>query len=226
MDIRFYGRLGYLPAMATPHGRTFPWALVAIPTLVVGYVLGMGLTRTCPMCTAIVDAFRPAAAARVEAPSQAAAPVAPASPAATTGPMHGAIFTGLDGKPTAIPGAAGKPMIIEIWATWCGPCRRQRELCHALSKEFGDRVVFVAASVDQAGANAVRIFAAEHPSPGSKVLDVMAGPSFLAAVRRFTTSNSIPKIAFVDRSGQIVEVNIGVQSDAFMRGMISNLLKG
>lgn len=216
--------------MAKPLGRTFPWALVAIPLLVVGYVLGMGLTRTCPMCTAIVDAFRPGAATEtakpVKAASAAPAPATTAVPAAAAGPMYGAIFNGLDGKPTAIPGAAGKPMVIEVWATWCGPCRRQRELCHALSKEFGDRVTFVAASVDQAGPNAVRIFAAEHPSAGSKVLDLMAGPAFLAAVRRFTTSNSIPKVAYVDRKGQLIDVSIGVQSEAFMRGMLSNLLKG
>ena len=203
--------------MATPAGRTFPWTILAIPTLVVGYVLGMGLTRTCPMCTAIVDAFRPTSAV----PAEVAAP-APSTP---LGPMHGAIFTGLDGKPMAIPDAAGKPMVIEIWATWCGPCRAQRELCHALSKEFGDRVTFVAASVDQAGPSAVRIFAAEHPSPGSRVLDVMAGPAFLAAANRLAPQPSIPKIAYVDRKGNLLDVSVGGQSEPFMRAMLGNLLK-
>jgi thiol-disulfide isomerase/thioredoxin len=139
--------------------------------------------------------------------------------------MHGAIFVGLDGKPMAIPDAAGKPMVIEIWATWCGPCRRQRELVHALSKEFGDRVSFVAASVDQSGPSAVRIYAAEHPSPGSKVLDVMAGPAFLAAANRLAPQPSIPKIAYVDRKGNLLDVSVGGQSEQFMRAMLGNLLK-
>jgi thiol-disulfide isomerase/thioredoxin len=213
--------LGYLPAMANASGRTFPWAVLAIPTLVVGYVLGMGLTRTCPMCTAIVDAFRPAAAG--PPPAVAAEPTL--SAAVASGPMHGAIFVGLDGKPMAIPDAAGKPMVIEIWATWCGPCRRQRELVHALSKEFGDRVRFVAASVDQAGPGAVRIFAAENPSPGSKVLDVMAGPAFLTAANRLAPQPSIPKIAYVDRAGNLVDVSVGGQSESFMRAMLGKLLE-
>lgn len=209
--------------MPLPNGRTFPWAIVAIPALVVGYVLGMGLTRTCPMCTAVVDAFRPAAA--VPAVHAAASEPAPETPAAPSGPMHGAIFTGLDGKPMAIPDAAGKPMVVEIWATWCGPCRRQREIVHALSKEFGDRVRFVAASVDQGGPGAVRIFAAENPAPGSKVLDVMAGPAFLAAADRFAPQPSIPKVAYVDRAGQLVEVRLGVQSESLMRARLEDLLK-
>ena len=208
--------------MAKPAGRTVPWALFAIPALIVGYVLGMGLTRTCPMCTAIVDAFRPAAAATGTAP----AAVAAATPAPVPlGPMHGAIFTGLDGKPKAIPDAAGKPMVIEIWATWCGPCRKQREVVHALSKEFGDRVTFVAASVDQGGPGAVRIYAAEHPAPGSKVLDVMAGPAFLAAANRLAPQPSIPKIAYVDRDGNLLDVSVGGQSESFMRARLENLLK-
>jgi thiol-disulfide isomerase/thioredoxin len=221
MEPRFYGRLGYLPSMANAGGRTFPWALVAIPTLVVGYVLGMGLTRTCPMCTAIVDAFRPASATSRPAAVTEATPPA----AVPSGPMHGAIFVGLDGKPMAVPDAAGKPMVIEIWATWCGPCRKQRELVHALSKEFGDRVAFVAASVDQAGPSAVRIYAAEHASPGSRVLDVMAGPAFLSAANRLAPQPSIPKIAYVDRKGNLVDVSVGGQSEAFMRAMLGNLLK-
>lgn len=139
--------------------------------------------------------------------------------------MHGAIFTGLDGKPTAIPNAVGKPMVIEVWATWCGPCRRQREICHALSREYGESVTFVAASVDQAGPGVVRVFAAEHPAAASRVLDVMAGPAFLSAISRFTTKASIPKVAYVDRAGNLVDVSIGVQSESFMRAMLGNLLK-
>ena len=149
----------------------------------------------------------------------------PTAPGVRPGPMHGAIFTGLDGKPMAIPNAMGKPMVIEVWATWCGPCRRQREICHSLSKAYGEDVRFVAASVDQAGPGVVRVFAAEHPAAGSKVLDVMAGPAFLAAIARFTTRSSIPKVAYVDRAGNLVDVSIGVQSDAFMRAMIGKLLK-
>ncbi len=37
--------------------------------------------------------------------------------------------------------AEGKPMVIDFWATWCGPCRMVSPIIDELAAEYGDEVV-------------------------------------------------------------------------------------
>ncbi len=139
--------------------------------------------------------------------------------------MHEAIYKDFDGKAVDLADAAGKPIIMELWATWCGPCRKQRETMHGLSAKHPE-IVFVAASVDQAGAGAVRIYLAEHRSPkGSKVRELMATPELQARIARVNASASIPKVIYINPRGQIVDVSVGIQNAVFMEAMIKNLTK-
>jgi len=42
----------------------------------------------------------------------------------------------------------GKVVIIDFWATWCGPCRMSMQHSNELAKRYGDRVVVVTPSLD------------------------------------------------------------------------------
>jgi len=59
-------------------------------------------------------------------------------------------FNGPDGKPLTVASLAGKTLLINLWATWCVPCRTEMPALDALEREMGsDRFEVVAVNVDR-----------------------------------------------------------------------------
>ncbi|MCA0011207.1 TlpA family protein disulfide reductase [Mesorhizobium sp. B292B1B] len=63
--------------------------------------------------------------------------------------MKSLAFNGPDGKPMTIADHAGKTVLLNLWATWCAPCRAEMPALDALQKEKGsDTFQVVAVNVD------------------------------------------------------------------------------
>ncbi|QDC01133.1 TlpA disulfide reductase family protein [Mesorhizobium sp. 8] len=63
--------------------------------------------------------------------------------------LKGLSFEGPDGKPITLAGHTGKTVLLNLWATWCAPCRAEMPALDALQKEMGsDRFEVVAVNVD------------------------------------------------------------------------------
>ncbi len=74
--------------------------------------------------------------------------VAAMSPAASPRPIA-LDFNDPDGKPTTVSAFAGKTLLVNLWATWCGPCREEMPALNALQKSLGsDKFEVVAINID------------------------------------------------------------------------------
>ncbi len=121
------------------------------------YVSGPRPGNNVPAAPAAAAAPDPAAAAACAGKADkakaigaaAAGEVAAMLPSAPPQSVKALAFDGPDGKPTSIAALAGKTVLLNLWATWCAPCRSEMPALDALQKNRGsDRFQVVAVNVD------------------------------------------------------------------------------
>jgi thiol-disulfide isomerase/thioredoxin len=113
---------------------------------------------------------------------------------------------------------AGKIVVIEFWATWCGPCQKLlAELQEFPSRhpEWKDKVVLIAASVDEE-----QVAAVEHLKEmgwhGTR--NVWAD---VAAVKAFHV-DGLPTIYVIDAGGRIADIDAGESLEATVERLLSD----
>jgi thiol-disulfide isomerase/thioredoxin len=78
------------------------------------------------------------------------------------GPAPPFALPNLAGGELSLAELAGRPVVLDFWATWCAPCIRQVPVLNAIHERYGDRVSVVGISVDVDGEEVVTPFVAEH----------------------------------------------------------------
>lgn len=99
----------------------------------------------------------------------------------------------------------GKPVVLNFWATWCPPCRKEMPDLDAIGREFASRGLVILAISDEPE-QTVRTFLAEHPVQYPILLD--PGRAVSDALR----IDSIPKTFIYDRSGRLVAQSIDMRT--------------
>ena len=113
----------------------------------------------------------------------------------------------LDGAQVALPDAyAGRPVLINLWASWCGPCVTEMPALQAFAKEQGDNgVQVVGIALDDA--QAVQAFVARTGVSYPILLDT-AGPAD-AGVRLGNPKGVLPYSILVSSDGRLLRQRIG-----------------
>src|SRR6266849_5677510 len=65
---------------------------------------------------------------------------------------------GLDGKPVTLENARGKVVLLNFWATWCGPCRAEIADLVDLQKRYSGKLEIIALATDEDDPDEVRRF--------------------------------------------------------------------
>jgi cytochrome c biogenesis protein CcmG/thiol:disulfide interchange protein DsbE len=101
----------------------------------------------------------------------------------------------------------GYPMVVNVWASWCGPCRFEFPHFQRAAAEYGKRVAFLGVDSEDSD-DAASTFLAEAPVPYPSYTDPDK-----AIGNGIGASLGLPDTAFYDRRGKLVYLKQGPYDD-------------
>jgi thiol-disulfide isomerase/thioredoxin len=112
---------------------------------------------------------------------------------------------GIDGAVHGLADWKGRPLVVNFWATWCDPCRREIPLLKKMRREHAvDALEVVGIAVDYP--DVVRKYVIAHGIDYPVLIGDQGG---LGAISAFGMETVLPFSVFADRTGRIVTLKVG-----------------
>jgi thiol-disulfide isomerase/thioredoxin len=157
-------------------------------------------------CTAEHPPLPPAPAPPVKQPTEVTSPLAACPPAqgpsAPDSLLAGISLPCLTGGEDLELGRIGRPLVINLWASWCGPCRAELPELQRFADAAGDRVVLLGVVTGDTRSAATSL-AADLAITFPSVFDAQE------QVKRATGQPPMPQTLFVDAAGNVRHVYAG-----------------
>jgi thiol-disulfide isomerase/thioredoxin len=132
---------------------------------------------------------------------------APAPLAAVHDQANRLLPGGTDAYEKRIASLRGYPVVVNVWASWCGPCRFEFPAFQQLSAEYGRQVAFLGIDSEDSD-DAARTFLGDTPVPYPSYSDPDKEIADSIGV-----SFGLPDTAFYDRRGRLVFLKQGPYDD-------------
>jgi len=127
-------------------------------------------------------------------------------------------FEQLDGGTWRLRDHRGEVVLINLWATWCGPCREETPGLVRLFNEDGPKgLAMVGLSLDVGGREKVRSFAEQFRVPYPIVF-----PEAMSQLA--DTVEAVPTTMLLDKSGRVAKVYVGAERERIFKEDVEALL--
>lgn len=121
--------------------------------------------------------------------------------------------TTLTDDPIALTDFAGKVVVVNVWGSWCPPCRAETDKLAQAAAELKSRgVVFLGINTRDASRATALSFQRAHSVPYPSIFD--PGGRTLLAFHGVLTPNAIPSTVVVDREGRVAASILGEVTSA------------
>jgi peroxiredoxin len=128
-------------------------------------------------------------------------------------------LAGMDGKPVSMKDLKGSPVILDFWATWCGPCQMSLPTLNKLYKELQGQGLKAYAIDLQEGKDLVR------PVKEKLIPDVPVLLDEKGQVAPLYKVNGIPQTVIIGKDGKVRKVFVGVEQESTLRKAIEAAMK-
>ena len=129
------------------------------------------------------------------------------------------VLEGADAKTLQLSSLRGKAVLVNLWATWCEPCKIEMPWLVELQKKYGDQG-FVILGVAQDDATDQEVLAFAHRMKLN--YPILRGNNHM---NDLYPSQGLPLSVYVDRSGQVVQRVVGLVSESEMEDAIKKALE-
>jgi len=123
----------------------------------------------------------------------------------------------LDGKAMTMAAEKGNVVFLNVWATWCGPCRFETPELQALQTQYAAKgLKVIGVSVDEGDTEAVKTFVAEQKITYPIAVDPEG------RIANLVQTTVLPTSLLIDRTGKIVWRQIGaiMPNDAKLKAAV------
>ncbi len=139
------------------------------------------------------------------AAKQAAAEPILASPAAAGRVAPNWTLDDVTGKPVSLQQYAGHPVVLDFWATWCGPCQVEMPWWQQFQKQYASQGLVIVGISEDEKVSDVQGFLKKNPLDYQVVFDGGAMPA------SYGTVLGLPTTIYINRQGKITQVVAGLE---------------
>lgn len=128
----------------------------------------------------------------------------------------------MEGKAVLLSEHFGKPIMINFWATWCGPCRSELQFFDELYQKYGDEVDFMMVNLTDGTRDTekgVKSFIEENGYTFPIYLDKAYDAATAYGIY------SIPMTVMIDSDGKISDTHIGSMDKETIEGYLLNMIE-
>lgn len=131
--------------------------------------------------------------------------------------------TDLDGEPLSLESFAGRVVVVNIWGSWCPPCRQEQPVLSKLATELKPQgVEFIGIAVRE-GAATSKAYTEDNNVPYPSISD--SGGRLLVGFTSSLPAVAVPTTYVVDREGRVATRMLDVATEATLRALITDVLR-